>query len=405
MIQKILNDYEERILHAIRDKKIGAINETHWYNRTRKIYGLDSEEDKNYRRLIQTCEFLLKEETTHLLFDIMQACGYYTQYYHSETMFLMENESRKMLVIPTTPTQYDSAHFHRLLNIISEIGATENRFVLLSPKTTVPIIHPKHTNNLNSQWDFLQDFIIELLGAAIWDKIEKFFIKIVPEVRKLLGYSLIKICDDNELKEFKDIEKKVLSNLDYQSLNKKYCMKHPIEVESMKKINEQFFSNSTIEILLGDFDYADSFITAEWLYHQMPNFQSLEKTPIAVGYLKSVEQLLFRAISVITPGRKIQLPNRSIGTTGEEIPATLGNIEIFLRNNIDIFLTDIRSRSIENILKIISDWRNNYRNGHLHRHNITEDKEVSDIREMTILMLYIILGSLRINQEILEKMK
>lgn len=50
---------------------------------------------------------------------------------------------------------------------------------------------------------------------------------------------------------------------------------------------------SLYELMIGQSDFADSFISSEWYYDIHTITGVIDETGVVTGYLKSIEQLLF----------------------------------------------------------------------------------------------------------------
>ena len=66
-----------------------------------------------------------------------------------------------------------------------------------------------------------------------------------------------------------------------------------LDEEDMQIIKTAFFTLRYRDALIGDSDFAKSFITSEYLFKTVRDGLSIDYTSVVVGYLKSVEQLLF----------------------------------------------------------------------------------------------------------------
>ena len=95
--------------------------------------------------------------------------------------------------------------------------------------------------------------------------------------------------------------------------------------------------------------------------------------------------------------------------SGRHINATLGSLQRFLSDysNQDLFLDAFGDgrRFVSDYLKQqISFWRDNYRNGYFHKHNLNDLEKVKQIRNQTIFLYMMILGSLDLRTEDLEEL-
>ena len=57
-----------------------------------------------------------------------------------------------------------------------------------------------------------------------------------------------------------------------------------------------YVGNRLYKTMIGQNEYAESFITSEWLYHSLKGTENYDLTAIISGYLKSIEQLLYTVV-------------------------------------------------------------------------------------------------------------
>lgn len=71
---------------------------------------------------------------------------------------------------------------------------------------------------------------------------------------------------------------------------------YDLDSGSIKVLDEAFFGSKLYRALIGGDDFAKSFWTAEYLYRTLDGLNAFDYTPIACGYLKSVEQLAYKLL-------------------------------------------------------------------------------------------------------------
>ena len=170
-----------------------------------------------------------------------------------------------------------------------------------------------------------------------------------------------------------------------------------------------FISSGRYKLLLGNSDFAQSFLTTEWLLKKYFSVEALDNTFIVAGYLKSIEQLLWRIISIIGQGRTIK--NVVISQENmDDIDNTLGALQYFLSgySNDDLFNSSFGNSKhfIMNYLRTqISDWRQQYRNGYFHKHNLTDINKISAIKEETYFLYMLILGAINLSSSEIRRLR
>ena len=163
----------------------------------------------------------------------------------------------------------------------------------------------------------------------------------------------------------------------------------------------RFLNLGRYELLLGESDFAKSFLTSEWLYKKYFSLQELDNTFIVAGYLKSIEQLLWDIIYIIGQGRQVRGVNIEQDNF-EDIDTTLGSLQYFITNysNDDLFETAFgtSTRFVMRYLRSqLSVWRAKYRNGYFHKHNLEDKEKINLIREETFFLYLLILGSISLD--------
>ena len=122
-----------------------------------------------------------------------------------------------------------------------------------------------------------------------------------------------------------------------------------------------------------------------------------------IGYIKSIEQLLWGIVFIIGEGRSIGRNNITINGDNS-IRTTLEDFCYFINSyrnrNLcdDIFEQNHASSLMEALHDSIEDYKNNCRNGYLHKHNV-EAQDVSMIRKKTFLLYFLLLGILKISDD------
>lgn len=207
-----------------------------------------------------------------------------------------------------------------------------------------------------------------------------------------------------------------------------------LDEEDMQIIKTAFFTLRYRDALIGDSDFAKSFITSEYLFKTVRDGLSIDYTSVVVGYLKSVEQLLFLLyLCAFGNSKKLAYWDKCNRTkefdisnsekyrydpydescmqekymhrkkTGKNAPV-IKDLTRFLRYYEK--MNNISENGKEYIFKCLEDFRQYCRNSHFHKDNIdsSEYDTVKRIRNNAHLCLYYVLGAFRIlNSSSVEK--
>ena len=182
-------------------------------------------------------------------------------------------------------------------------------------------------------------------------------------------------------------------------------LKFDLDSENFNTI-KNLFINERYEILLGKEDFSESFLTSEWLYKNYVKSKEMDNTFIVAGYLKSVEQLLWKILTL--KGCKEEFKGINPHTGDDIIKNTLGDLEHFIGNydNKKIYgkLFGNEVYNVQNYLnEVMKHWRKNYRNGYFHKDKINDPNNIKKIREETYFLYMLILGALDLSDVNFEK--
>lgn len=302
----------------------------------------------------------------------------------------------------------------------------------------------------------IEDFFLEYFGLQEFNSFLTFVEKYVQEAREVTGYKTIKVLSSMNLAAQKICAKKELKNWQYTHFkyqiindaeekvqNYLYLSNWEIDKATFDDMEHDYIHNGLFETMVGNNEYAKSFITSEWLFHSLKDTKNYDFTSIISGYLKSIEQLLLAivmmnidnkcriAMSYDTDIRSKTYANdipvydydfyKKAGfwklstpsdmkyfefkkkrlyidfTTPQEkyMDSSTGTFEYFLRCNSHIF----RNPSLaEVIADMVSCFRIECRNGYFHTHNLEDWDIVEKTRFNAILLYFMLLGGCVIPQ-------
>lgn len=300
----------------------------------------------------------------------------------------------------------------------------------------------------------ISDFFVSQFGKDECQRFEAQLTTFLKEIFDLVGYRSIKFLSSMNLAAQKLVLEKKL--LEYASNKMCYTIvdrskpelqkylyvdgyNFPVNIE--KIIQSNFVKNDLFRVLLGSAEFAESFVTSEWLFHSLEGTEHYDYTSIISGYLKSVEQLLLQIVRAnVDNNCKITLksnkkndaihagvsrytfvfdkkkkayvfrpildsskfPVEYIDLKSNQMDymdSDLGTFEYFLRNNPDVFFSQLQQQSTVNkksycaiIADMVSCFRAECRNGYFHTHNLKDWDTVVKIRKNALMIYTLLLG-------------
>lgn len=220
--------------------------------------------------------------------------------------------------------------------------------------------------------------------------------KFNQDVRELIGYSTISIPSKDRMFDFKEKLSYKIRNFDYRSYLKKFSE------NNINLILHNYIENERFQVVLGEGDLAESFLSAEWYYSMHGSTSGIEQTAIIAGYIKSIEQLLYQIIrSSINSGKKIRKKNDKIfiqySTDNEDdVDYTLGSMIQYVKYYSELW--EIKNPERRFILDALSKYRIKCRNDHFHRDNIHKISDIDEIRNQTFILFALLLGGTKISE-------
>ena len=235
--------------------------------------------------------------------------------------------------------------------------------------------------------------------------------KYTEDVKRTIGFITVKMLSADALINFKRRIERTLVNYPFEDIKKIACGNYQLTDEKeYNKLKKQFTDDRIMRIILGDHDFADSLITAEWLLDSMSKAEAIDLTCIAMGYFKTIEQLLCELILIyqypeVSDVRTIEIPEE------RQLDYTIGNMAIFVRDHLDndgqsnhyLIRNDIRFATKKYVREAIFAYKE-LRNGYLHKDNIKELNKIEEIRTATINILFLIFGAFDIDDSTKEKL-
>lgn len=276
---------------------------------------------------------------------------------------------------------------------------------------------------------FFEKFINENLYHYFLTTLEE----VIEEMQKLIGFDTIPSINISNITSVKLELREALNNIDFRLLTYNSSK----EFDSLGRNDlSNICSNldkGKAQILIGESDFAQSYITSEYLYQVLVdkfNYNKLEYkfdyTSVVAGYLKTIEQFLYKLLCYqmnydrsekwIKRGKKyVKRDYKREYPRKEEVrenPKNKGVYQVLVtRNNLkfmDISLGsliwyvsdnencwNLSDHGKELLKSLLLDYKDSVRNGYFHKHNLEDIEEVKRIRENTLYILCFIIGSLK----------
>ncbi len=238
-----------------------------------------------------------------------------------------------------------------------------------------------------------------------FEEMEKEFTKLAKDC---ISHTVVKTLSPYAMYSFKRDIVSYIKSKQFNKIINDSITKGNIDRASSKKIHLQFFSKNHYAAIIGDTLFAESFITAEWMYDSLLDANSIDLTVIALGFFKALEQIMYEYIilhsgedrkikRIYTPElkgkpEKIFLNNTSI--TKKQINTMMDSLIAFFEDNKDLFIDDISDKCKEHIISALYEVKN-LRNGSFHKNNIEDKKIVEKARTDTYIAIYYILAALK----------
>ena len=264
----------------------------------------------------------------------------------------------------------------------------------------------------------LKQFVEGIFGKDEYAKFRGYANQFTEKVKDYFGFALVRTLKPNAVLNFKKSVRDSLKKLDISETGAIGIKESQREI-----IESHFFDDMNYEILFGNSDFAQSYLTAEWLYSSLSNAGNIDLTAIAMGYFKAIEQLLFGFIKNHTQ-EKDGIPRRIYVGKGKEYSDAGGKVLLtdslvndkqklkdfslasltgffgfhnrnddkYYSRNKDLLVKGINDETYQFIVDTF-DGIAGMRNGYFHKENLTDWIDVKQARNKALLVFYILLGA------------
>lgn len=273
-------------------------------------------------------------------------------------------------------------------------------------------------------------FFNEIFTAAEYELFIETAKKAICEAQNIIALKAVPQLRPNNMLLFKDVvlegfSEVLVAQRTYKFENGIVPTQKVLSAADIQTIDRRFFTDKFREAIIGNSDFAKSFITSEYLFRSISDELGIDYTAIVVGYLKSIEQLMYliylsayggntrlqywdkcrfgsqNAFDVNLPrfridpcdpanSRKQEYFYHNIKTGDEAME--FGGLALFVRYYDKLWRVSEDGK--EYIYACLDDYRDSCRNAHFHKDNIsfTEYSTVERIRNNTHVLLYYLLG-------------
>lgn len=277
---------------------------------------------------------------------------------------------------------------------------------------------------------FFEEFINGNLYNCFLTTLEE----VIEEMQKLIGFDIIPRINISNVTSVKLDLRETIKNIDFRLLT--YNSSKKFDSLSRNDLSSicSSLDNGKAQVLIGESDFAQSYITSEYLYQVLVdkfNNNKLEYkfdyTSVVAGYLKTIEQFLYKLLCYqmdydrnekwIKRGKKYVKRNHKRKYPREEevrkhpdndegiyqvlvtrnnlkfMDISLGSLIWYVSDNEKCWNLSAQGKKLLN--KLLLDYKDSVRNGYFHKHNLEDIEEVKRIRENTLYLLCFIIGGLK----------
>ena len=280
----------------------------------------------------------------------------------------------------------------------------------------------------------IKTFFEEFINGNLYNCFLTTLEEVIEEMHKLIGFNTIPRINIANVTSVKLDLRETIKNIDFQLLT--YNSSKEFDSLGRNDLSNicSNLEHGKAQVLIGESDFAQSYITSEYLYQVLVykfNNNKLEYkfdyTSVVAAYLKTIEQFLYKILCYqmdydrsekwIKRGKKyVKRNHKRKYPREEEVRKHPDNDEgiyqvLVSRNNLkfmDISLGsliwyvsdnekcwNLSAQGKELLNKLLLDYKDSVRNGYFHKHNLEDIEEVKRIRENTLYLLCFIIGGLK----------
>lgn len=383
-----------------------------------QIYDIGGDDFSFYDSIVSINEYRAVNATSKLLIKMFEQNGIHYEMYPVDPMFsrMLPEEQKKMLPFPfilvengkrvgCLVTSKSPSLAPNNIGRLKEYDIDAVKFIRLNNlKGDIAIqVFDEEMESAAKQSDgfiqmtLIKDFFDTYFGLDEFSVFMEYVTDFNERARTCVGFNTVIAPSDDSIAKFKKSKSEMLHSYDY--LNKLPGDKYK---DQANILYDNYINCGLYRAMTGSCNFADSFVSSEWYYNINKVTNSLDKTAIVTGYLKSVEQLLYSIVRLsIDSGKTIKRKGANdfidFTTANEDlIDTALGSLIGFAKHYGEIFAVNFYVKM--HIVNTLIEWRVNYRNDHLHKDNLYDSKKIDAIREKAIYLYFLLLGGCKIDK-------
>ena len=383
------------------------------------IFEVSSEDDKLYNQILSEFDRIAVRNVEKLLYDLCVKYGLEAELSSEPEKFDLVLKLNDKITCIELRNQTLFGNRHAIIRLSDRVNKSNNPvcFVYLIKDGKASrdeiaretLTFQKYVDNSEFRIILFDDLMRELFGNEELKLFRKAMATYKEEMHQAIGYQITEIFTPHNLEKLKIELEDELLNFPYTGVKeKRYDERRETDSsyqdlrdQNFKQILDVYLNRKRYKLLMGNNDFAKSFLTSEWLYKKYVFMSEMDNTFIVSGYLKSIEQLLWDIIFIVGQGRQVR--DVVISEENEEqIDRTLGSLEHFITNySNDDLMESFFGGSTHFVMRYLrtqlSDWREKYRNGYFHKHVLEDKAKIEAIRDETFFLYMLILGTIALD--------
>lgn len=271
-------------------------------------------------------------------------------------------------------------------------------------------------------------FITLFFGKKEYECFKSFQEQFTKDVKDYFGISIVRSLKPNVMHNYRQSVSDKLQDFKYDDyINGK------ISPEQWDLIKNKYLGEHRYNVLCGASDFAESFMTAEWLFDSLKNAENVDLTAISMGYFKAIEQCLFDYIALHTyekdstqrliyTGNKYSkdgapqgydyltdatVKNKKKYITIAALIRFLGDIDKqgnVESKNPELLFDFVDQKTYETIIRFFLKIAG-LRNGYFHKDNINDWQEVKKDRNTAYMFFILLFGAYQTDEKDLKDLR
>lgn len=413
IIEEKINQYFDELLELIQKSQEKTMDFVPNFDASvNSIFNLTNKNYNTHKSIIESNEYRATSTTKTIIKLLLDEFKIDHNYCVSEKKWInmkpqpnssyhivFEENNEKVGIILSS--LHDAKHYASCFNNNEYTFNKLKLIILIEPDDFAYDIFISQQNSFYKQLKYnvelltIKEFLNNTFPLDIYSTFIRCVNRFNSRVQSIIGFNSILNPTPNAIKQFKNKIAIMLKEYNYNKF-----LPSTLFEKNKKILFDNYIDKELYKLMVSENTFAISFITSEWNYQMYNLTEDLDLTNVVAGYLKSIEQLLYKIIesnknSNVSIRSKAGVIINYNDYQEKDIDTTLGSLENALRYNQQLFEVNYWTKTY--IVSIINEWRDKHRNGFFHRDNLQSLKKVDEIREKAIYLYFLILGSSKIN--------